>query len=201
MKKQALFLTLFILTLPALAAAGQAPKSLAGFTLGDHLSRYRDKVVPGSRMCVRYQNYLHEVEAAPIPGFRSGLICVGNCAEPGRIVRVKLKYADSSKKFYEELLRRFTARFGKPDEWKGDAFGVMLAWKWSFTDEKGNKISLTLQHNSEDRELKMGNAVKLTMTSAIEREKACYQAKEREKDERDKTPAVGRPSWDMMVPR
>jgi len=93
-------------------------------------------------------------------------------------------------------------KFGRPHEWKGDAFGVMLAWKWSFTDQDGNKISLTLQHNSADRELKMGNAVKLTMTSAIAREKAYYR-KSAAKNEKAHQAGQrsGLPSWDMLIPR
>ena len=185
--------------------AGKAPKSIAGFTLGDVLTKYKDKIIADSTLCVRYQNYLNEVEIIDLPGYKAGLICVGNCADPGKIIRIKLKYQNSSKKFYNSLLKRFKKKFGKPDQWKGDAFGVVHAWKWSFTDEDGNKISLTLQHNTEDREMKMGNSVKLTMTSAIEKEKKCYKAQEERELQRilesspQKTNAP--PDWDMLIPR
>lgn len=192
-------LTLAVLMMAATAAARTpAPRTLAGFTLGRQIDAYKDRLVPGSKMCLRYQTYLHEVEAAPMPGFRSGLICVGNCARPGRIVRIKLKYADASKKFYDELLARFKKRFGKPTAWKGDAFGVMLAWKWSFVDTNGERISLTLQHNTEDREMKMGNAVKLALTSALAEEKACYEEKEGGRPAPPRP--AGRPDWDLLVP-
>lgn len=185
--------------------AGNAPKSIALFSLGDTLSKHEDKIVKGSTMCIRYQSYLSEVEVLDVPGYKVGLITYGNCADPGKIVRIKLKYKDFSKKFYERLFKRYKIKFGEPHEWKGDVFGVVHAWKWSFADEQGNKISLTLQHNSEDRETKMGNSVKLTMTSAIEKEKVCYESKKQGELKGDpdltKKHLQGPPDWDMLIPR
>ena len=53
----------------------------------------------------------------------------------------------------------------------------MVAWKWSFVDPQGNRISLTFQHNTKDEEQKMGNAIKLSLTNQLEKEQACYEAK------------------------
>ena len=48
----------------------------------------------------------------------------------------------------DELLERYKVNLGKPDEWRGDPFNILIAWKWSFTDKDGNNISLILQHNA-----------------------------------------------------
>ncbi len=205
MKK--IIILLFCLSLfnAGVILAGNTPKSIAGFTLGDVLSKYKDKIATNSTMCVRYQNYLTEVAVIHLPGYKTGLICVGNCADPGKIVRIKMKYRDPSKKFYDRLLKAYKIKFGDPLVWKGDAFGVIYAWKWSFTDAQGNTISLTLQHNSEDHEMKMGNSVKLTMTSASEKEKICYKAQEKAKLKRLPEPPPKQtqdvPDWDMLIPR
>jgi hypothetical protein len=103
-------------------------------------------------------------------------VSFGNCNKPGQIVRIKLKYEYSDKKFYNELLAQFKKRFGEPDEWRGDPFHVIIAWKWSFTDEDNNKISLILQH-SRDEDYKWGNSVKFTNTTLLEQEQNCYQTK------------------------
>ena len=95
------------------------------------------------------------------------MIAYGTCSKPGHIVRIKLKYADASKKFYEDLLKQFKKSFGEPDEYRGDAFKIVIAWKWSFVDEENHKISLILQHNAMDEDEKIGNAVKITRNNFV----------------------------------
>ena len=97
---------------------------------------------------------IEEVEIKPITGIKSGLIAYATCTAPGHIVRIKLKYKDASKKFYESLLKRIKKKFGDPDEYRGDPFQVLIGWKWSFVDKDGRRISMTLQHNSMDTEEK-----------------------------------------------
>ncbi len=108
----------------------------------------------------------------------------------------------SSRKVYDQLLKRFKQRFGEPSEWRGDPFHVVIAWKWQFTEPDGRCISLTLQHNTRDEEEKMGNAVKLTATHLIEAERRCFT-----RQHPDPT-AEGRPQlppgpvdWELLVPR
>lgn len=155
---------------------------------------------------LRYMESLYEVEIKETPWFKSGLICFGQCAEPGKIIRIKLKYKDSSKKFYNELLRRYKRRFGKPDEWRGDPFQVMIAWKWSFEDRNGNNISMILQHNLQDMEEKIGNVIKISLINGLEKEKRCLEARQGKKE----LPAgsllipleqIGQDDWDMLLPR
>jgi hypothetical protein len=149
---------------------------------------------------------IEEVEIKPIEGIKSGLIAYATCTAPGHIVRIKLKYKDASKKFYEDLLKRTKKKFGDPDEYRGDPFHILVAWKWSFVNQAGNRISMTLQHNSMDTEEKMGNAIKLTMTSLIEEDRQCYKIKaldQREKLRQRKweTTKPDSSGWNLFVPR
>ncbi len=204
----------FFTTIPSpwaaqkLSPSADAPKAVGGFTLGESIDRYDKRIKTESRMCIRYQDYLDEVEVHMCEAFKSGLISIANCDRKNRVVRIKLKYQDSSPKFYEKLLNRFKQKFGEPDQWKGDAFGVMVAWKWSFMNEAGERISMILQHNSQDEELKMGNVIKLANTSAIENEAACFKHKDKERKEKQhkkrglkpldlSDPAI----WEYLIPQ
>ena len=161
---------------PATSSAEKVPRKIAGFTLGDKISMYLDLVRMETAVPLRDQLYLRVAETKELDGYKSGTIVFGDCADPGRVVRIKLKYALSDKKFYDELLKRFEQRFGEPDEWRGDPFHVIIAWKWSFRDTDGNRISLILQH-SRDEEQKWGNSVKLTNMTLLGKERSCYENK------------------------
>ena len=188
---------------PALA---EAPHQLGGFVLDQKINSFEDRLIMDTALPVRYAENIEEVEIMPTEGFKSGLIAYGTCSKPGHIVRIKLKYADSSKKFYEELLKRFKKRFGEPSEYQGDVFKILIAWKWSFTDKENHKISLVLQHNTMDEEEKLGNAVKMTDTTLMEEDLECYKRKQldyRERLRQRKWEAVnpGETGWDRYLPR
>ena len=184
----------------------EAPSQVAGFTLGKDIADHKGKVKMETSIPIRYMEYISEVEIKKMEGFKSGLIAYGNCDSPGRILRIKLKYSNSSKKFYNQLLNIFKARFGKPSEWRGDSFHVVIAWKWSFADQENNRISMILQHNTKDEEQKVGNSLKLTMTNLFEQERLCFEKKEQKSQ---KTPdksrqgkgSQGPVSWDRFIPR
>jgi hypothetical protein len=185
-------------------ATAQTPHQLAGFTLNTDIHAYADQVALDSALPVRFAEYLKEVEIKPNPSYRSGLIAYGTCAKPGKIVRIKLKYADASKAFFEELLARYKKRLGEPTDYRGDPFHILIAWKWSFTDANQDKISLILQHNSQDEEEKIGNAVKMTLTSQLEEEQRCYEQKQAPGDQAADNSAAaqkGHPQWDLLIPR
>jgi len=188
---------------PALAGA---PHELGGFVLDQKINSFEDRLIMDTALPVRYAENIEEVEIKPTEGFKSGLIAYGTCSKPGQIIRIKLKYADSSKKFYEELLKRFKKRFGEPSEYQGDVFKVMVAWKWSFTDEQNHRISLVLQHNTMDEEEKLGNAVKMTDTTLMAEDLECYKRKQldyRERLRQRKWEAVnpGETGWERYLPR
>jgi hypothetical protein len=171
-------LTLILFIWPSICLAVEAPHKLAGFALGDKLRDHIEKVDMDTVLPLRYLESLKEVEAKDIRGFKTGLISYGTCMDQPRIVRLKFKYADASKTFYDELLERFKARFGKPDEYRGDPFHIVVAWKWSFIDKDNNNISLILQHNIRDEEEKQGNSVKMTMWNLFNQEIHCFENKQ-----------------------
>jgi hypothetical protein len=154
-----------------------APHKLAGFVLGGRMDDFKDQVEMDTVLPIRYLESLKEVEAKEIKGFKTGLVVYGTCVEPPRIVRLKFKYADNSKRFFDELLKRYKTNLGQPTEWRGDPFHIVIAWKWHFTDKDGNQISLILQHNIRDEEEKQGNAVKMTMWNLINDEQRCFEKK------------------------
>lgn len=180
----------------------KTPGEVGGFVLGESIQAVQDRVRMASKLPVRNMEFLHEVEITDLPGFKSGYIAFGTCEGPGQIVRIKLKYAESSRKVYDQLLKRFKQRFGEPSEWRGDPFHVVIAWKWQFTEPDGRCISLTLQHNTRDEEEKMGNAVKLTATHLIEAERRCFtrQHPDPTADGRPQLPP-GPVDWELLVPR
>ena len=207
MKKWLFFTSnLAFLWLAGICLAGEAPHQVGVFVLNRSIADFKDYVIMETALPIRYMENIEEVEIRPMKGYKSGLIAYATCTAPGHIVRIKLKYADSSKKFYENLLKRIKKKYGEPSEYRGDPFHIVVGWKWSFVDIDNNRISLTLQHNSMDTEEKMGNAVKLTMTNLIEEDRKCYRVKEldhREKlRQRDwKVVAPKQTSWDWYLPR
>jgi hypothetical protein len=179
----------------------QAPHQVGGFRLGEDIVKYKERVKMKTAHPMMFQEYLQEVETASIEGFKSGRIAYGMCDQVGSIVQIKLKYADSSRAFYKKLLNRFKKQFGKPDKWKGDAFHVIISWKWSFVDQDKNRISLTLQHNIKDTKQKLGNTVKLAMTNLIEEERSCFMAKEAETAVKKRPSQAHKLNWDLLIPR
>jgi hypothetical protein len=198
-------LTLFFFFVAGIAFA-EAPHQVGGFVLNQNIKKFEDRVIMDTALPVRYAENIEEVEIKFTQGFKSGLIAYGTCAQTGNIVRIKLKYADSSKKFYKDLLKQFKKRFGEPAEYQGDPFHIVIAWKWSFVDQQNHRISLILQHNSKDEEEKMGNAVKITDTTLIEEDLLCYKNRKldyRERLRQRKWRAVKpeKDSWELFLPR
>ena len=207
MKKIFLFIALLaFLWVAGICLAGEAPHQVSVFVLNRDIADFKDYVIMENALPIRYMEYIEEVEIKPMKGFKSGWIAYATCTAPGRIVRIKLKYKDSSKTFFENLLNQIKKKYGEPDVYRGDPFHIFIAWKWSFTDKDDNRISLTLQHNIQDANEKMGNAVKLTMTNLIEEDQRCYKQKaldHREKFRRPDWKAIdpGLTGWDLYVPR
>jgi hypothetical protein len=207
MKKRLFFITnLAILLVVGVCLASEVPHQVSVFALNRDIADFKDYVIMETALPIRHMENIEEVEIKPIKGLKSGMIAYATCAAPGHIVRIKLKYADSSKKFFENLLKRVKKKYGEPDEYRGDPFHILIRWKWSFVDKDGNRISLTLQHNSQDAEAKKGNAVKLTITNLIEEDQRCYKLKaldHREKLRRRdwKVMDPGLTGWDLYVPR
>ncbi len=186
--------------------AEDAPHQIGVFVLGKNISEFKDYAIMETALPIRYMENIEEVEIKALEGIKSGLIAYTTCTAPGKIVRIKLKYIDPSKKFYEELLKKINNKFGKPDEYRGDPFHIVLSWKWSFVDKNNERITMTLQHNSLDTEEKLGNSIKLTNRGLMAEDLKCY--KEKALDQRQKlryrdwkvmTPGLS--GWDLFVPQ
>jgi len=204
-KKVVIGLAVLLLFIPGMTLAG-APQQIGGFVLDQDIKKFEDRVIMDTALPVRYAENIEEVEIKFTQGFKSGLIAYGTCDQPGHIVRIKLKYADSSKKFYKNLLKRFKKRFGDPDEYRGDPFKIVDAWKWSFVNRQNHRISLILQHNSKDEQEKIGNSVKLTNTTLMEEDLLCYKNKqldyrERLRQREWKAVKPGKSGWELFLPR
>ena len=190
----------------SIGLAADTPSKIGPFALNHNIADFKDYVIMETALPIRHMENIEEVETKPIQGFKSGLIAYATCSAPGHIVRIKLKYLDSSKKFYENLLKQIKKRFGDPTEYRGDPFHIVIGWKWSFVDKDNQRISLNLQHNARDREAKEGNSIKLTMTNLIEEDNLCYQNNELNHREKLrlrnwKVMALGLEGWDRFAPR
>jgi hypothetical protein len=190
----------------SICPAADAPRQVAVFKLNTDIADIKDYVIMETALPTRYMENIEEVEIRPIEGIKTGLIAYATCAAPGRVARIKLKYDDSSKDFFDKLLAKIKEKYGEPDEYRGDPFHILISWKWSFVDKDGNRISMTLQHNALDTEEKLGNAIKLTMTNLIEEDQRCYADKGLDKLEKlrqgeGKTMTTGLTGWNLYVPR
>jgi len=184
-------LTLFLPTGNVSAVEATAPLEINGFRLGASIDEYD---------FITNQNYMQEVMIDNIGGFRRGIISYGTCEKPGEIIRIKLKYKEDSYKFFQQLLDRYEEKFGEPDDFTGDTFGVVIAWKWKFKDKNGDDVSLTLQHNKKNLDETIGNMVKLSMPSRVESERLCFIKSC--KMANTKCPAnMMREDWENLIPK
>ena len=204
--KRFIIINLIFLWIAGNAIAGDAPQQIAVFVLNENISKFEDYVIMETALPIRHMENIEEVELKSIKGIKSGLIAYATCTDPGKIVRIKLKYNEASKDFYENLLKRIKQKFGEPDEYLGDPFHIVLSWKWSFVNKNNERITMTLQHNTLDTEEKRGNSIKLTNRSAISEDLKCYRVKEldqrqklRHRDWQLMTPGLS--GWDLYVPR
>ena len=191
----------------AVAGGAEVPRTVTGVTLGQPIRNFAGIVVMETALPVRYAENLYEVETRPIEGFKTGLVAYGTCLKDHPVVRIKLKYADSSRKFFDELIGRFKKAFGEPDEYRGDPFQNVIGWKWAFTDKANNRVSMILQHNAMDEDEKMGNALKLTLLNVLEEDARCYQKKATDQGEKfrqrqgGQAPKPGASGWDRYLPK
>ncbi len=207
MNKRLLFIAvLALLWVDGICLAGEAPHQISVFVLNRDIADFKDYVIMESALPIRYMENIEEVEIKPIKGLKTGYIAYATCAAPGHIVRIKLKYKDSSKRFFKDLLKQIEKKYGEPHEYRGDPFHILIAWKWSFIDKEGNRISLNLQHNFQDPNQKMGNAIKLTMWNLVEEDQQCYRRKaddprEKLRQRNGKVLDSGLSGWDLYLPR
>ena len=193
-------------SLAGFARATDGPDQVGGFVLGDSVDKYKEKVDLTSALPIRYAEYLRQVVIREVPGFKTGQIYYGACKYPGKILRIRLKYSDSSKAFFDELLERIQRRYGKASEWRGDPFGVVIAWKWSLTTRDGRHVSMIVQHNSLDEDEAKGNTIKMALTEMLDDERSCYLKAHPEEakdlgDDQGEAAKLTPNEWSLLVPR
>ena len=188
------FLQLLLL-LPLSGAAKEIPHEVGGFVLGSDVTEYPD---------IEYANALKDVVVYDWHGFDKGIISYGVCENPGEIVKIKLKYENSSKKFFKQLLKKYKKKFGKPTEWKGDSFGILHVWKWKFTDKNNKRVHLILQHNTKNPNENIGNVVKLFYPDSIVREQKCFAeqcAQNINNREKERQLERKKSGWEYLIPK
>jgi len=186
---------LLLLLLPETMPAEEIPHEIGGFVLGSNVTDYPD---------IEYSNFLKEVVIYDWHGFDKGIISYGICEFPGEIVKIKLKYGDSSKSFFKTLLKKYTEKYGKPTEWKGDSFGILHIWKWKFVDKENNHIHMILQHNTRNANENIGNMVKLYYPDRIELEQLCFTKKCTTPADMNKMMQQKMPKqddWEYLIPK
>ena len=192
-------LKLFIITLlfltPLQLSAQAIPHEIAGIRLGTKVEDYPD---------FEFSNYLKEKVVMNWHGFHKGVISYGFCYSPNTIVKLQMKYEDSSKQFFDILMWRYKEKFGAPSEWKGDSFGIKHIWKWRFKDEDGRAVNMILEHNLQDINANIGNQVKLYYPESLENERLCFielceDASDPNKKARKEQ--LKETSWDLFIPK
>lgn len=179
------------------------PTSLGGITLGEDISSIHDICRMHTEIPLSQERHLMEVQLVPhhAPGIKSGAVAYANCDQVGRIVRIKLKFDNDTKDFFDNLLKRYQSRFGKPLEWRGDPFQTVMSWKWTFRNEGGEQVNLELTH-SRDEDYKTGNFVKITLRSLWVSEDACQDAKNESEAENDRAPTPSNKlDYRLLIPQ
>jgi len=190
-------LSLTLVSAPALA--GELPLTLAGFTLGQDMARYESHC-QGPALVIPDIPFLTEMNLAPdaVPGIRGGSLTHGNCLGERNLLRIKLKFHDTSQKFFNSLVKEYTARFGKPDSYQGDAFRNVIAWQWDFS-RAGEAMSVLVMW-SRDKEMRPGVSIKMTLESGVEAEYRCFMA-DSDRRERERGGPTAIRSLDEFIPR
>ena len=185
-----LFCLLVLVQSSALADEYKAPSSAGGFTLNTQIKDYG---------VANHKHYLREDIFTDLEGFRKGFITYGTCNKPGEILRIKLKYQDRSYKFYEQLLEKYRKSFGDNPTFTGDSFGNVKSWKWAFTNDQGQRVTLVLQHNLKDSDESMGNMLKLRLPDLINAERICFNKTYPQNS--DSIAAESETDWTKLIPQ
>jgi len=181
--------------LPFTVVAENVPHEIAGIALGSNVTEYPDII---------QTNFLKEVVVTDWHGFRKGVISYGTCKYIDLILKIDMKYQDKSKYFYKKLLQEFRKKFGEPDSWNGDSFGVVHIWKWQFIDKDQNPVSLALQYNAKDADETIGNMVKLSYPAKMEEERRCFMemcAHDKKNIDDQRREELKKSDWSHLVPR
>jgi hypothetical protein len=174
---------------------GAVPHEIAGIELGTKVHEYAD---------FEDSNYLKETVVMDWHGFDKGIIYYGICHSPGTIVKIQMKYQDSSKAFFNVLMKKVKKKYGPPSEWEGDSFGINHIWKWKFIDKEGRKVNMILHHNLQDKSENMGNQLKLYYPELMEQEHLCFLRQCQtidDPEQQTRKEELKKSSWKYLIPQ
>jgi hypothetical protein len=172
------------------ATKTKAPMTAGGITLGTAIESYDFK---------SQDNFVKEVLLTDIKGFRKGFITYGTCERQGEILRIKLKYEDRSYPFFEKLLKQYKKTFGSDPKYVGGRFGNVKTWKWTFTNQEGQRVTLVLQHNLKNSDESVGNMMKLSMPDRLLAERECFnKASPQQQADTNKNIQL---DWNLFLPK
>lgn len=169
----------------------KSPSSIAGITL----QTPAESCTPAPETATYLQEKYIE---APEP-FRKISILTGNCKRKGQILKIKAKYQDKSKAFFKALHEELAKQYGSKGDWEGDAFGILNSWKWSFKDENGNRVVMSLEYNNKNTELSMGSVLKISYPIFMEEERLC--SLRGIKKEQTVIPDIDDIEWNKYIPK
>lgn len=201
MKRVLLTLLVVLLLTSSALAEESAPLSVAGIRLGDDFHQYEDILRMEHAGAMSDAVFLDEalIQTGAIHGVRGGSVIWGNCANKGRVVRIKIKFADTSRDLFKRLLARYEEKFGQPDTYKGDSFRNVIAWEWEIADDDGRHVKILLMY-SVDPSIRPGVSIKMTDQALLDLEFACYKERYRSKY-RAEEEAGKIEDLDMFIPR
>lgn len=172
----ALCLTVALALFAASALAEPGPREIAGLAVGQNIEAYKNRLDLSKAVALWDKPYLNRVNVRPTKGFRAGYVLYGNCAQPGRVTRVKFKYKLSSLAEFEKLTKAMVERYGKAEplaDWSENARG----YRWIFGPKKSKGVDVLLEYYvGADPESEDGITIRLTDNMALAEEQACYAA-------------------------
>lgn len=166
---------LVVLAAPDIARAA-LPRSILGLTLGENVKKYEHLLWMNGATKLSDTPFLTEVNIrdTAFPGIRGGSVTYGNCAHPGTLIGLKLKFDDKDPDLFDKLYKIYENKFGKPDEWQGDAFHTVRSWKW-MVNEGDQRVNIVLTY-SKDPTMRPGVSIKMVMHTLWMDEYDCYNA-------------------------
>ena len=176
-------LTLFFCLVWTGSAWADSFKTLAGVELGANIENYWHLLYRDTATELPDVLFMKEVKLKPgaIPGIRGGSLSYGICIGEKRVARMKLKFADRGEQLFRDLDRLYRSRFGRPDDWVGNAFRTIQAWQWILGKGGSDEVEIILMHSKVD-DMRPGVSIKMTLTTLWEEERACW---ERTRDRED----------------
>jgi hypothetical protein len=170
-------LMLVWVVLMAMPVHAASVRTIAGIELGSDVSNYEHLLQMERATEPPDIMFMKEVKFKPYfrNGLRGGSLLYATCGDEEKVARAKLKFADRSEKLFNELNKLYVQKFGKANQWQGNAFHTVKAWQW-LLHEGQDSVEVILMYSKLD-DLRPGVSIKVTLNNLWEKERACWEAK------------------------